>query len=98
MLTAGWPSFDPELLTEQTVTCVVQVDGTLRDRLAVPASIDAGELRARALASPKVIRALGAATVRDVVVRAPRLVNVVSRPTAESAEGAEGADAGGGSG
>jgi len=98
VLTAGWPSFDPELLIEQTVTCVVQVDGTLRDRLAVPASIGAGELRARALASPKVIRALGAATVRDVVVRAPRLVNVVSGPTAETAEGAQGAATGGGSG
>ena len=32
---AGWPAVDPALLVEETVTCVVQVAGKVRDRLEV---------------------------------------------------------------
>ncbi len=42
---AAWPEADPALLVEDTVTCVVQVDGKLRDRLDVPTGIGADELR-----------------------------------------------------
>ena len=77
VLEAGWPDFDPLLVTERTVTCVIQVNGTVRDRVRVPPTIGADELRALALRSPKVIRALASSGVRDVVVRPPGLVNVV---------------------
>ena len=36
---AGWPSVDPALLVEESVTCVVQVAGKVRDRLEVPPDI-----------------------------------------------------------
>ena len=39
---AGWPEVDPALLVEDTVTCVVQVAGKVRDRLEVPAGIARG--------------------------------------------------------
>jgi leucyl-tRNA synthetase len=74
---AGWPSVDAALLIEESVTCVVQVAGKVRDRLEVPPSISETELRERALASAAVQRALAGAGVRTVVVRAPKLVNVV---------------------
>ena len=73
----GWPAVDPALLVEETVTCIVQVAGKVRDRLEVPPGIDAAELEALALATDGVRRALGERSVRTVVVRAPRLVNVV---------------------
>jgi leucyl-tRNA synthetase len=76
---AGWPVADPALLIQDTVTCVVQVDGKLRDRLEVAASISADELRALALAAPGVERALAGRSVRTVIVRQPKLVNIVSR-------------------
>jgi len=72
-----FPVADPELLVEETVTCVVQVAGKLRDKLEVPVSIDETELERLALAAPGVQRALGDREVRKVIVRAPRLVNVV---------------------
>jgi leucyl-tRNA synthetase len=72
-----WPTADPALLVEETVTCVVQVAGKVRDKLEVPPSIAEAELRELALASDAVRRALGDAEVRTVIVRAPRLVNVV---------------------
>ncbi|GID26787.1 leucine--tRNA ligase [Paractinoplanes brasiliensis] len=74
---AGWPEIDPELAAERTVICALQVNGKLRDRLEVPAGISADDLTALALASPA---AAGLAVTR-VVVRPPRLVNlVVSNP------------------
>ncbi len=74
---AGWPSVDPALLVEETVTCVVQVAGKVRDRLEVPATIGEVELRALALAAPGALHALDGAEVRTVIVRAPKLVNIV---------------------
>ena len=73
----GWPAVDPALLVEDTVTCIVQVAGKVRDRLEVAPSIGADELRELALATPGVRRALAGGGVRTVIVRAPRLVNVV---------------------
>jgi leucyl-tRNA synthetase len=77
VVAAGWPSVDPALLVEETVTCVVQVAGKLRDKFEVPADADEATLRERALASEAVQRALAGAEVRTVIVRPPRLVNVV---------------------
>jgi leucyl-tRNA synthetase len=74
---AGWPSADPDLLVEETVTCVVQVGGKVRDRLEVPPGISEDELSELALAAPGVSRALAGRDVRKVIVRAPKLVNVV---------------------
>jgi leucyl-tRNA synthetase len=74
---AGWPSVDPGLLVEDTVTCVVQVAGKVRDRLEVVPTIGEDELRELALAAPGVVKALAGAGIRTVVVRPPRLVNIV---------------------
>jgi leucyl-tRNA synthetase len=73
----GWPSYDDALLVEDTVTCVVQVAGKLRDRLEVPVEIGEDQLRELALASEGVVRALEGREVRTVIVRAPKLVNIV---------------------
>jgi leucyl-tRNA synthetase len=75
--TAGWPSADPALLVQDLVTCVVQVNGKVRDRLEVPPGIAEDELRDLALTAPGVVRALAGRGVRTVIVRAPKLVNVV---------------------
>jgi leucyl-tRNA synthetase len=72
-----WPTADPALLVQDSVTCVVQVAGKVRDRLDVPPDVDEGELRRLALESDAVQRALDGRDVRTVVVRAPKLVNVV---------------------
>ncbi|MGO9221782.1 MAG: leucine--tRNA ligase [Streptosporangiaceae bacterium] len=74
---AGWPTADPALLVEDLVTCVVQVAGKVRDRLEVSPGIGEDELRELALATPGVARALEGRPVQKLIVRAPRLVNVV---------------------
>jgi len=72
-----FPVADPEWLVEESVTCVLQVAGKVRGRVEVSPTIAEDELRAVALADPAVLRALDGREVRTVVVRAPRLVNVV---------------------
>ncbi|MGI8699546.1 MAG: leucine--tRNA ligase, partial [Mycobacteriales bacterium] len=78
VVSAGWPTAEPALLVEETVTCVVQVDGKVRDRLTVPATIDEAGLRELALEAAGAVRALAGRPVRMVVVRPPRLVNIVT--------------------
>ena len=75
---AGWPQADPALLVAESVTCVVQVDGKVRDRLEVAPGISEDELREQALSAAGVIRALGGQSIRKVIVRAPKLVNIVA--------------------
>ncbi|WP_300575676.1 leucine--tRNA ligase [uncultured Nocardioides sp.] len=74
---AGWPVVDPALLVEDTVTAVVQVKGKVKARLEVAPDISEADLEAMALADADVQRAIGDAPVRKVIVRAPKLVNVV---------------------
>ena len=69
---------DPRLLVEESVTAVVQVQGKLRSKLEVSPDISEDDLQAAALADPHVQRALEGRQVRRVVVRAPRLVNIVA--------------------
>ncbi|MDB1088192.1 leucine--tRNA ligase [Streptomyces sp. ACA25] len=72
-----FPVADPAYVVDETVTCVVQVKGKVKARLEVSPSIADAELEALALAEPGVRAALGGAGIRKVIVRAPKLVNIV---------------------
>jgi leucyl-tRNA synthetase len=73
-----FPTADPALLVDETVTCVVQVQGKVRDRLEVAVGIGAADLEALALATDKITAALDGKVVRKVIVREPNLVNIVA--------------------
>jgi leucyl-tRNA synthetase len=75
---AAWPGFDAELVRIERVTCVLQVDGKVRDRVEVAADAGEEQLREIALASEKVRAALGERPVARVVVVPPKLVNLVT--------------------
>jgi leucyl-tRNA synthetase len=74
----SWPVVDPGLLAQDRVTCVVQVNGKVRDKLEVSPQISEDQLRELALAAPGAVRALGDQQIRRVIVRAPKLVNIVA--------------------
>jgi len=75
---AGWPAVDEALLVEDAVTAVVQVQGKVKARLEVFPDVSEADLEAAALADPAVVRALEGKQVRKVIVRAPKLVNIVA--------------------
>jgi leucyl-tRNA synthetase len=74
---SSWPEVDPALLVQDSVTAVVQVQGKVRGRLEVSPDISEADLEAAALADEAVQRAIDGAEVRKVIVRAPKLVNIV---------------------
>ncbi len=75
---AAWPAFDPALATVDRVTMVVQVDGKVRDRVEVDASAPEETCRELALASENARKAIDGREIATVIVRAPRLVNIVT--------------------
>ncbi|MEV7108244.1 leucine--tRNA ligase [Streptomyces atroolivaceus] len=72
-----FPVADPAYVVDETVTCVVQIKGKVKARLEVSPSISDEELEALALADENVVAALAGAGIRKVIVRAPKLVNIV---------------------
>ncbi len=72
-----WPAYDEALARAESVTCVVQVNGKVRDRLEVDPDISEAALRELALTAPNTKAQLGDSTPKAVIVRAPKLVNVV---------------------
>ena len=74
-----WPEADPALLVEDEVTMVVQVDGKVRDRLILPASVSEADAEAAARASEAVQRAIGDREIANVIVRVPKIVSIALR-------------------
>jgi leucyl-tRNA synthetase len=72
-----WPASDPELAKAETVTMIVQVNGKVRDRIDVDASIDEVEMEKVALGSSRVQEHLAGRTPRNVIIVRPKLVNLV---------------------
>jgi leucyl-tRNA synthetase len=73
----SWPEAEASLLTVDSVTLVVQVNGKVRDRIEVQPDIAESDAVDAALASPKVAALLDGREPRKVVARPPTLVNIV---------------------
>ena len=77
IIDADWPTFDPSLLKSKTSLVVIQVNGKLRSKLQVSASIDEDELKSMALSDEKVIRFIEGKEIKKVIVIPQKLVNIV---------------------
>jgi leucyl-tRNA synthetase len=74
----AWPVPDPGLLTEDTVTIAVQVNGKRRDELTIARDAAKEDIEAAALKLDNVVRALGGRQIKKVVIVPQRIVNVVA--------------------
>mgnify|MGYP006174899399 CR=1 FL=1 len=74
-----WPTFDPALAARDEVTMVVQVNGKVRDTIEVSADISEDEMKERALSSEKIKGHLNGGEPDKIIVRPPKLVNLVVR-------------------
>ncbi len=75
----SWPEWDEALAREEEITLVVQVNGKLRDRIAVPASITEAEARQVALERQRVKAYIEGKEITDIIFVPGRLVNLVVR-------------------
>ena len=64
---------------DEVFTLVLQVNGKVRERIEVPATISEAEARQLALSNPRVASFIGEDTVQKVIYVPGRLVNVVVR-------------------
>ena len=78
ILDADWIHFDESALVQDEINYVVQVNGKLRDKISVNASIDKSDIEAIALDCDGVKRHIDGLTVRKVIVVPNRLVNIVA--------------------
>jgi len=76
---AGFAKPIPELLVQTSLTAVVQIDGKLRDKFEVPTDISEAELEKLAMSSDVVKKALEGKSIKNVIVRAPKLVNIATQ-------------------
>jgi leucyl-tRNA synthetase len=60
------------------LTAVVQIDGKLRDKFEVSPDISEQELEKLAMSSETVKKALEGKSIKNVIVRAPKLVNIAT--------------------
>ena len=75
---AAWPDADPALLVDDEVTIAIQVNGKLRDTVAVAKGSARDALEALAVGNAKVQAILAGAEPRKVIVVPDRLVNIVA--------------------
>ena len=73
------PDWDAEQAADEVITLVVQVNGRLRDRIEVPATITEGEATEKALASERVQPHIQGVEVARIVYVPGKLVNIVTR-------------------
>jgi len=73
-----WPKWDESVLTEDTITLPVQINGKVRDRIELPKDASKDDAEAAALATDKIKEQLEGKTVRKIIVVPGRLVNIVA--------------------
>ena len=77
IIDAEWPKFDPSLLKSETSLIVIQVNGKLRSKLEVDASISEEELKSMALSDEKVMGFIEGNEIKKIIVIPEKLVNIV---------------------
>ena len=74
----SWPTYDENKLVLDTVDMVVQVNGKLRGRIAVPVDADEETVKAKAFEIDTVKAQTSGKNIRKVIVVKNKLVNIVA--------------------
>ncbi|MCD6545290.1 MAG: leucine--tRNA ligase [Thermotogae bacterium] len=72
-----WPTYNPQYMKEKAVEIVIQVNGKIRDRIAIDPDIDDGKLKQLVLEREKIKRYINGKEIKKILVVKGRLVNIV---------------------
>ncbi len=72
-----WPEYDAELIKEKEIELAVQVQGKIKDRIAVSADADEEQIKQAALSSEKIIAAMAGKPAKKIIVIKSRLLNIL---------------------
>ena len=73
----SWPDYDPEAIKEDELTIVIQIRGKVRSRLSVPVGTDDDTLKEMALKDSNIIKFVGDAKIKKIIVVKNKLLNIV---------------------
>ena len=73
-----FPTWNEELIKEDTFTLIIQIDGKLRDKVEVPISITEEEAREIALSREKVRSRINGKKIKNIVYVPGRIINIVT--------------------
>ena len=74
-----WPRYDATAIQELNVEIALQINGKVRDKIVVDASLNKSAMEKAALAQPRVQKLLAGKEVVKVIAVPKRLVNIVVR-------------------
>jgi leucyl-tRNA synthetase len=77
ILRAPWPVFDEAMAQEERAVIVVEINGKIRDKFEAAPDIGEDEMKAQALALPRIVQLLAGLTVRKVVCIKGKIINIV---------------------
>ena len=77
MLQSDWPTYEKEMLQDETISIPVQVNGKVRDKLEVSKDTSKEDLEKLALASEKVIKFTEGKQILKTIVIPGRMVSIV---------------------
>jgi leucyl-tRNA synthetase len=77
ILKSAWPSYNPELAKEKTITLVIQVNSKNRSRVDVSVDTPEEEVRRLVLDDEKIKLCLKGAPVKKIIVVPNKLVNII---------------------
>jgi len=73
----AWPKYDPKLIKEEMTTLIVQVNGKVRDRVKVEASIAEEKAKEVALSREKIKKRIEGKEIKKIVFVPGKLINIV---------------------
>ena len=77
ILQTPWPKVDQSALVQSSIDMVIQVNGKLRSKISVDATMDRDTIQQLALADEKVQGFISDMAVRKVIVVPNKLINIV---------------------
>lgn len=77
-ISVNWPAYDDSMISGDTMTIVIQINGKLRDKLEVAFGTPDEKIKELALQNAKVSEQLGGKTPQKVIYIPQKLVNIVA--------------------
>jgi leucyl-tRNA synthetase len=73
----SWPKYDPKLIKEEIITLIIQVNGKVRDKVEVEASISEEKAKELALSREKIKKWIKGKEIKKVIFVPRKLINIV---------------------
>ena len=80
ILKTKWPTYNPELIREETIIYVIQINGKVRSKIQLPADIDEKGLKESVLNDEKIKSWIAVSSIKKFIIVSKKLVNIVLSP------------------